>query len=424
MQASWLKELARGENAPRLSLYVHIPFCDRLCWFCGCTTKQTRQYSPVASYLEALYREIEQVSALLGGAGHVTALHFGGGSPTLLTPADLHILNARLRSAFHFAPDAEISVEMDPNDMDEGRYDALADIGVTRASLGVQDFNEKVQIAINRLQSFEQTAKVVEAMRARGVGSVNLDVLYGLPHQSVETIAATIRDVLSLEPDRLALFGYAHVPWMKKHQTMIDEAVLPDVNARFEQQRHAAAMLVDAGYQAIGIDHFARPEDTLAIAARQGTLRRNFQGYTTDRAEALIGLGASSVSQYPQGYVQNSPASGDYAKRVSGGALAGVRGLALNAEDRVRAHVIEELMCRYGFSVENLKSRFDEVAAHAVSKVLAEAEWLARNEPNQLFARKGDTFLVVDEGRPFVRTLAAHFDSYFHSGKARHSVAV
>lgn len=421
VQTNWLKQLAKqSRQDPRLSLYLHIPYCDRLCWFCGCNTKQTKRYAPVASYLKALYAEIDMVSALLGGAGRVTALHFGGGSPTMLTPADMRALNAHLRAAFHFVPDAEISVEMDPNDLDEARYDALADIGVTRASLGVQDFNEKVQIAINRLQSFEQTKAVVDAMRARGVGSVNLDVLYGLPHQSVETISATIADVLSLGPDRVALFGYAHVPWMKKHQTMIDEAALPDIDARYAQQRSAARMLVEAGYRAIGIDHFAQPDDSMAAADREGRLRRNFQGYTIDEADALIGLGASSVSQYPQGYVQNSSASGDYAKRLAEGRLTGVRGVALSDEDRLRAHVIEELMCRYRFSASKLKARFGQAA----DKVLAEAEWLARNEPNQLFVHRDDVFSVVEQGRPFVRTLAAHFDSYLSSGKARHSVAV
>lgn len=425
VQARWLSDLARSNSGsadgrPRLSLYIHIPFCDRLCWFCGCTTKQTHRYTPVARYLESLYVEIDRVAGHLAGQGVVTALHLGGGSPTLLTPNDMRALNERLRAAFEFAADAEISVEMDPNDLDEARYDALADIGVTRASLGVQDFNHDVQVAINRLQSFEQTAQVVEAMRARGVASVNLDVLYGLPHQSVQTIAHTLKDVLSLSPDRVALFGYAHVPWMKKHQTMIDETVLPGVPERFAQQQHAAGMLTAAGYEAIGIDHFARPDDSLARANREGTLRRNFQGYTTDNAEALIGLGASSVSQYPQGYVQNTPASGDYAKRIDAGGLAGVRGLVLSDEDRLRGFVIEELMCRYRFSASDLKQRF----GRAADPLLAEAELLVGREPNQYFVRENNEFVVVEAGRHFVRSIAAHFDNYLQTGKARHSVAV
>lgn len=415
--AGWIAALPAGA---KLSLYIHIPYCDRLCWFCGCTTKQTNRYAPVATFLESLYKEIDMVAGLLAGRGVVTALHFGGGSPTLLTPEDMRKVNALLREKFFFASDAEISVEMDPNDMDAARYDALAQIGLTRASLGVQDFDLKVQEAINRLQSFEQTRDVVDAMRARGVYSVNLDVLYGLPHQTEATIEKTIADVLSLDPDRVALFGYAHVPWMKKHQRMIDEAALPNIYQRHAQQKLAAAMLVEAGYQPIGIDHFAKPGDSLAIAARQGTLRRNFQGYTTDNAEALIGLGASSISQFPQGYVQNSPASGDYERRIGEGALATVKGIALSEEDRLRGAVIEKIMCQFGFSADALAAEFGEGAR----AVIADAERLVASEPHGFFSHDKDRYFIPEAGQGFARTIAAHFDTYLATGKARHSVAV
>lgn len=415
--AQWLGRLA-AEN--RLSLYAHVPYCDRLCWFCACHTKQTLRYEPVETYLKGLHAEIAAIGTRVSRAVPVTALHFGGGSPTLLRPEDMRALKACLEANFSFAADAEISVEMDPNDLDEARHDALADIGMTRASLGIQDFDPKVQKAINRIQTFEQTRGVVEAARARGVRSVNCDILYGLPYQTLETLAETVRAVLSLAPDRIALFGYAHVPWMKKHQTMIDEAALPGVVARFEQMALAAGMLVSAGYEAIGIDHFALPADRLAVAARQGTLRRNFQGYTDDQADALVGLGASSIGQLPEGYIQNMPATGEYLRRVEEGGLAAVRGYALTEEDRARAFVIEKIMCDFGFSFAALAARHPAVSgvirSEAIGFVAADRDGLARIE--------GDRFVLTAAGRPFARTVAAVFDAHLASGRGRHSIAV
>lgn len=413
----WLRVLPKGASG---SLYVHIPYCDRLCWFCACHTKQTRQYDPVERYLKALDAEIETVAALTGKRLNVTALHFGGGSPTLLKSEHILALGQKLRSSFAFAPDAEISVEMDPNDMDEARFDALAIIGMTRASLGVQDFDPRVQLTINREQTFEQTKWVVDAVRARGVGSVNLDMLYGLPHQTPGSIAATTELVLSLRPDRIALFGYAHVPWMKKHQTMIDEALLPDASARLEQAEVATRLILAAGYEAVGMDHFALPWDSLAVAARSGTLRRNFQGYTTDQADALIGLGASSIGLMPQGYVQNMPATSEYERRVLAGGLATVRGVGLSDTDRMRSWVIERLMCDFSFSRCELLSRFGEAAR----TVIAEAELVATDDRDGIFVRSGNRFVVTERGKPFVRSIAARFDAYLGQGAARHSVAV
>ena len=342
----WIGALSAGQT---LSLYVHIPYCDRLCWFCACHTKHTLKYEPITAYLESLKHEIETVGALVGPDVVVTGLHWGGGSPTMLRPEDMHRLMGWLRAAFNFAEDAEVSVEMDPNDLDAERYDALAQIGVTRASLGVQDFDEKVQKTINRMQSFAQTAEVINAMRARGVRSVNCDLLYGLPYQTLETMAATVEQIISLRPDRIALFGYAHVPWMKKHQALIPEDALPDAETRFAQMSLASEMLTLAGYESIGIDHFALPGDSLALAARSGQLRRNFQGYTDEGADALIGLGASSISEAPEGYWQNMPATGEYRRMAERGDLTVVRGIALAHDDRLRAFVIERIMCTYGF---------------------------------------------------------------------------
>ncbi|AYD00986.1 oxygen-independent coproporphyrinogen III oxidase [Neorhizobium sp. NCHU2750] len=415
--SQWLSEIdSRGS----LSLYLHIPYCDRLCWFCACHTKQTLRYEPITAYLVSLRREIEAVGAVVPAGAKVTAIHFGGGSPTMLRPEDMIDLMACLRASFNIADDAEISVEMDPNDLDDARYDALAEIGLTRASLGVQDFDPVVQKAINRIQTFEQTRSVVDAVRARGVRSVNCDVLYGLPHQTLEGVERTLSDILSLSPDRVALFGYAHVPWMKKHQTMIPESALPDVAERFRQSSFAARMLIEAGYEAVGIDHFARPSDSLAVAARSGTLRRNFQGYTTDTADALIGLGASSISQLPQGYVQNMPATGEYQRMVEAGGLAAVRGKELSEDDCMRAYVIERLMCDFGFDFMPLLSRFPDVA----HELIAEARAFARGNPDDICRVGNAAFRITPEGRPFTRTIAAAFDRYLQRGQARHSVAV
>ncbi|MER8884903.1 oxygen-independent coproporphyrinogen III oxidase [Mesorhizobium sp. M0678] len=413
----WLQALDEGHE---ISLYLHIPYCDKLCWFCACHTKQTRHYEPVSTYLRSLHAEIATVASLVAGKGRVRAVHFGGGSPTMLKPEDLVALGTVLRNSFTFPPGAKISVEIEPNDMDDARLDALAEIGMTRASLGVQDFDPKVQKAINREQSFLQTKAVVDGVRSRGVESVNLDLLYGLPHQTRESVSSTVAQALTLEPDRIALFGYAHVPWFKKHQTMIDEAWLPGPAERFAQSQLAARAIVDQGYEAIGLDHFAKPGDALALAARAGTLHRNFQGYTEDRCETLIGLGPSSISQFREGYAQNMPSTAEYGRMVADGGLAAVRGIALSDDDRVRGWIIERLMCDFAFSAIELVERFGE----AGQRLLLKASSTALHGPARLLELDGDRFVVPAESRPFVRSIAAKFDKYFETGTARHSVAV
>ncbi|TGP54129.1 oxygen-independent coproporphyrinogen III oxidase [bacterium M00.F.Ca.ET.230.01.1.1] len=411
----WLDTVGEDEA---VSLYVHVPFCDRLCWFCACNTRQTLRYEPVAEYLVALYREMELVGGRIGKLARIVSIHLGGGSPTMLRPADLRTLRQRLEANFTLAPDVGLSVEIDPNDMDDARLDALAAIGLTRASLGIQDFDPRVQKAINREQSFETTARVLEGLRARGVGSVNLDLLYGLPFQTVETLSATIEQALSLRPDRLALFGYAHVPWFKKHQTMIDEQALPDLAARLEQALTAAGLIRSAGYLSVGIDHFALPDDSLAMAARDGRLKRNFQGYTDDLCETLIGLGPSSISRFSQGYAQNPPSTGGYRRMVEASGLATTRGRALTEQDHARGWVIERLMCDFSFSVTEMRTRFGATA----DAVLREAALLTQASPH--FSRVGDRFVIGEDGHLLARTIAAHFDAYLASGSARHSSAI
>jgi oxygen-independent coproporphyrinogen-3 oxidase len=416
--AAWLAALRPGAS---LSLYLHIPYCDRLCWFCGCHTKQTLRYEPVAKYLASLEGEIGMVSALAGENGIVKAIHLGGGSPTLLRPEDLRGLMHRLRAGFVVSSEAELSIEIDPNDMNEPKLDALAEAGITRASLGVQDFDPRVQEAINRPQSYEDTKSVVDGLRERGVASVNLDVLYGLPLQTEATLLKTISLAISLAPERIALFGYAHVPWMKKHQALIPTESLPGVFERFDQAEAAAEALEAAGYERVGIDHFALPGDSLAIAARAGVLHRNFQGYTTDACDALIGMGASAIGRLPQGYVQNIVATHSYEQVADSGRLATARGFELSRDDEIRAYAIERLMCDFGFSYEDVRARFGSWVA---APLIQDAKLLAALDTDGVIVADEHGLAVTAIGRPFVRAVAAGFDTYLRLGKAKHSVAV
>jgi oxygen-independent coproporphyrinogen-3 oxidase len=406
--ARWLAALDPGEP---LSLYLHIPFCDTLCWFCGCSMRVVREYKPVAAYLDLLERELELVAQRLPGRLRVSQLHLGGGSPSLLRPVEIGRLMAAVWRRFDRTKDAEIAVEIDPRDLEGEVVEAFAAGGVTRASIGVQDFDPQVQQAINRLQSYECTAEAVGRLRAAGIASINLDLLYGLPYQDVASVGETLRQALALSPDRVALFGYAHVPWMKKHQRLLPEAALPDGAARWAQAEAAAAALTAAGYRRIGLDHFARPEDGLAASQAAGGLRRNFQGYTTDRAPVLLGFGASSIGSLPQGYAQNTPDLPAYRKAILAGHLPVVRGIELSDDDRVRRSLIERLMCDFEVTLDP--------AAYA-----PELAALQGHAADGLVEFCGDRLLVTERGRPLVRSVAAAFDRYLNPAEGRHSRAV
>lgn len=415
---AWLGDLAPEEP---LSLYAHIPFCDSLCWFCGCHTKITQRYAPIGAYLEVLLDEIDLVAARLGGRRPVRHLHLGGGTPTILSPADLERLFARLRAAFDFAPDADIAIECDPRGLDPRLPAALAAAGVNRASLGLQDIHPEVQKAVNRVQSLAETCQAAEALRAAGIASINVDLMYGLPHQTETRVLATVDSVLRhLEPQRIALFGYAHVPWMKKHQGLIDSAALPDATARFAQFMAAAERLRAAGYDWIGLDHFALPDDSLAMAARSGALHRNFQGYTTDPAKVRLGLGPSAIGMLSQGFVQNAVAMHAYRDAVRDGCLPAVRGLAIDDEDRLRGAVIERLMCDLTVDLAALCRAHGRAPGH----LDAAAESLGEMVADGLMIRGGRRVTVTPRGRPFLRNACAAFDAYLVSGETRHARAI
>lgn len=411
--AQWLDELPA--EIP-LSLYAHVPYCSKLCWYCGCNTKATRRYGPVASYLDALKREIMMVAARVPQRHSVAHMHWGGGSPNILSAYDIRDLAAHLRQNFNCNRDMELAVEIDPRDFDEPRADALLDAGVTRISLGVQDFREDVQRAIGRMQSFADTERVIDAFRSRGVPSINIDLVYGLPLQTVESVDETIGQVITLSPDRVAIFGYAHLPERLRHQRLIDTGALPDAVMRFAQAGRMAERLVDAGYVRVGLDHYAKPGDSLA----SGAVSRNFQGYTSDGADILIGLGASSIGQLPQGFVQNVVSAADYGRRIAAGGLATARGRALTDEDRARGWVIKELMCSLSFSSSALRSRFPKEAPALVET----AGSIVRHDPDAIVEATADGFVVPERGRPFLRSICARFDAYLATSQATHSAGV
>lgn len=409
----WLAELQPGA---RLSLYTHIPFCDELCWYCGCCTKAVRRYEPVAEYLLSLYAEIDAIAARLPADHQATHIHWGGGSPNILSPADIEKLADTYRRLFRVRDGAEFAVEIDPRGLDEERVAAFARAGVTRVSLGIQDFDPKVQAAINRRQSFEATKRAAETFRAHGIEALNVDLVYGLPHQTRASLQDTVDKVLELRPTRIAAFGYAHLPERLKHQRLIATASLPDSVERFGQASRLSRILTRAGYVRIGLDHFALPDDPLA----QGQCARNFQGYTTDTAEALIGFGASAIGRLPQGYVQNHPATAEYARRIADDGLATARGIALTDNDRMRGFVIERLMCDLAFPARELR----QIYGNRSEDILREAQALLEADQDHLLESDGEAFRVTDRGRPFVRSIAACFDAYFDLSGARHAPGV
>jgi oxygen-independent coproporphyrinogen-3 oxidase len=413
----WLGDLR--PDTP-LSLYFHIPFCDSMCWFCGCYTKIVSRYQPIAEYLGVLHREIALVADALPARLPARHLHWGGGSPSMLTGRDWSSLLTALGRRFDVAADAEIAIELDPRETTEDYVAAIAAAGVNRASIGVQDFHPDVQAAINRDQPFEVVARVCGWLRRHGIDAINLDLMYGLPHQTTERVVAMVDRAVTLRPGRLALFGYAHVPWMKSHQRLIDEAALPGPRQRWEQAAAAARRLGEHGYRAVGLDHFALPGDGLARAAAAGRLRRNFQGYTTDDAAVLLGFGASAIGSLPQGYVQNAAPLKDYADAVGAGRLPTARGVRLTADDCLRGDIIERLMCDLAVDVAAVCAR------HGVSEEALAEVWprLAPLVDDGIAIVDGSTVAISEDGRPLIRLVAAVFDAYLGGGEARHSRAV
>ncbi|WP_114861775.1 oxygen-independent coproporphyrinogen III oxidase [Azospirillum brasilense] len=416
--ADWLAELDTAAHTG--SLYLHVPFCAKMCWYCGCHTKIVARYAPIAEYLGHLRREIGMVADRITGRLRVRHIHFGGGTPTMMAPDDFESLIALLRERYDVTPDAEIAVEIDPRTLTRDMAEALGRAGVNRASLGVQDFDAAVQAAINRIQPREQTEQALEWLRANGIRHINLDLMYGLPGQSVESVARSAEIALTMAPDRLSVFGYAHVPWMKTHQKKIDESALAGTLGRWEQFAAIAGVLTDSGFQPIGLDHFARPDDELAVQQSEGRLSRNFQGYTTDDAEVLLGFGASSIGALPQGYVQNAVPFDQYAQAVEAGTFPTGKGLTLTADDRLRRDLIVRLMCDLSVDVGAVA----EAHGLAAGTFDADLEAMADLVADGVAVVEGRRVHVPEPARPLMRIVAARFDTYLSTGAGKHSRAV
>ncbi len=391
---------AVGEIAGRaaISLYIHIPYCREICWYCGCNTGAANRAHRLAAYLERLEEEILLYARVLDPAVRVGRIAFGGGSPNAISPAQFDQLMAALRKAFD-CRDAVVSVEIDPRTFGQDWADALQRHGVSRVSLGVQTLSPAIQAAIGRVQPQAMIAESVGVLRAAGVDSINFDLMYGLPGQTDVDLAATITNCLALEPDRLAVFGYAHVPQMLPRQRRIDATRLPDSAARFAQAELAHDLLTISGYESVGFDHFARPHDTLAVAARTGTLRRNFQGFTEDPANVLLGIGASAISAFPDRLLQNEKNTGRWGMNISAGRFAVTRGLRRSDDDQRRAMAIEALLCRgeadlSGLDNTDLRQRHGEFEAYGL------VWW------------NGSTLRTGDDAKPYIRSVAAMIDPY------------
>ncbi|MGV8949528.1 MAG: oxygen-independent coproporphyrinogen III oxidase [Cypionkella sp.] len=411
----WIEAVPEGAQ---ISLYLHVPFCRRLCWFCACRTQGTISDDPVTAYAAMLHQEIALLARHLPKGVTLSRLHWGGGTPTMLSPQATRDLAAAIFAVAPLAEGGEFSVEIDPMEVDAARLDALVAAGMNRASIGVQDFDPLIQATIGREQPFAATQAVVEMLRARGVTSLNADILYGLPHQTQSRIHDSVEKLLRLAPDRVALYGYAHVPWMSRRQQMIPSDMIPTPQERLDLFEVARQQFLAAGYDEIGIDHFAKPSDGMAKAARAGHLRRNFQGYTDDTAPVLIGLGASSISRFPQGFAQNASGTADHTRAIREGHFSTRRGHRFAGEDRLRARMIEALMCDFHLSRGEILCDFD-IAPSELEAMLQKANHAF---PGMLVL--DETGLTIPQpARPLTRMVARVFDAY-DNGRAQHSSAV
>lgn len=413
----WLENLDPKEP---VSLYLHVPFCRKMCWYCGCNMKLAKRYEPIRDYVETLIDEVDLVARLLPGELSISHLHWGGGTPTVLSPDDLERVMSRIAQHFAISEDAELAIESDPRTLTKDMADCIGRLGFTRASFGVQAFDPKVQAAINRVQPPAMVEHAVKLFRAAGIVGINFDLIYGLPYQTEASLIDTIENCRAFRPDRVALFGYAHVPWMAKNQRMIPEEALPDTSARYTQAEAATKALIESGYRDIGLDHFALPDDSLALAADNGKLRRNFQGYTTDQATTLLGFGTTSIGRTPNGYVQNIAETRAWARAVNEGDLPVAKGHMLSDDDRLRGYLIEQIMCQGVAKVSDLTCEF----SLSDDQFQDEYHRLSELADDGLLTFDAGCIRLTERGRPLARVVAAAFDNYSRQATSRHSVAV
>jgi oxygen-independent coproporphyrinogen-3 oxidase len=412
--------IRENNRSPRdLSLYFHLPFCETLCWFCGCTTVITTSQAKSAAYVEYLGKEMARLRPLLHPDRKVVQLHFGGGSPTFSAPDHLRRLGGLIHNQFTLAPDAEAGVEVDPRRLTRDHVAALREIGFNRASMGVQDNNPQVQQAVHRIQPLELTARVVDWIREAGFGSLNIDLIFGLPYQTPASFERTIDEVLALGPDRFAVFSYAHVPWMKPAQRIFKEDVLPSAETKLQLLKLTVEKLTAAGYVYIGMDHFSRATDELAVAQQQRTLQRNFQGYSTRGGADIYAFGMSSISQADGTYWQNHKDLPAYYAALDAGRLPMTRGYVLSAEDRLRRHTIMQIMCNLGVQYAAVAAQWGVRFREHFARELASLDDL---EADGLVRRTPEALVVTELGRLFIRIIAKRFDAYLPApGERRYS---
>ncbi|QFU15590.1 oxygen-independent coproporphyrinogen III oxidase [Microvirga thermotolerans] len=409
---AWLRRLDPRES---VSVYLHVPYCRQLCLYCGCHTKVARRDEVIERYRATLEAEIATLARHLPDPLRIARLHWGGGTPSILGTEGLDSVLDALSRMFVFQPGFEHAIELDPRFVDRSLAQGLAALGVNRASLGVQDLDDVVQVAIGRVQPFDTVREAADLLRESGIGRINIDLMYGLPRQSLESIRATCRKVLSLDPDRIACYGYAHMPHRKANHRLIDPQALPGAEERFRQARAVAETFAGNGYVAIGLDHFARPDDPLALASRAGSLHRNFQGYTDDDRPTLVAFGASAISQLPDGYVQNAADIAAYLRSVEQGRLATARGYALTLDDRARGAIIESLMCNFAADLSILGEPSHYADELALLRPLV---------ADGIVTVSGHRIAITEAGRPFVRLAAAVFDQFRAEDASRFSAAV
>jgi oxygen-independent coproporphyrinogen III oxidase len=411
----WLGRRNIGGFSQPLALYVHLPFCDTLCYYCGCNKVVTRDHGRSAKYIKYLAKELTLLAPHLGSRSTIEQLHWGGGTPNFLSREQMSELVGVIEASFERGKKTEYAIEVDPRSAEPGRMAFLASLGFTRLSIGVQDFDAAVQKAVHRIQSVETTRRVMEEARAHGFKSVNLDLIYGLPRQSLDSFSRTLDEVLALEPDRIALYNYAHLPKVFKPQRRIVEAELPSPELKLELMTLAIGRLTRAGYLYIGMDHFARPEDELAVAQNLGKLARSFQGYSTHSGD-LIGLGLSSIGQVGPTYYQNVKELERYYAALDAGRLPVLRGVELTTDDLARRAVIQALMCQFRVSIESIElsylidfQRHFAPELHVLRKLAADG--LVELEP--------DWIVVTPKGRLLVRAVAMLFDRYLRESQER-----
>lgn len=419
----WTRQLEKkNQNSERdISLYFHIPFCDTLCYFCGCTMMVTRNQNKITNYLDYLDKEMDLYRNVLHPDRKVTQMHFGGGTPTHLSPDQIRRLGAKINSTFTFDSNSENGCEMDPRELTEDHIIALKEIGVNRASMGVQDFDPVVQKAVNRINSRQLVDETISWIRKHDYESLNLDLIYGLPHQSVERFEKTIDGILELDPDRLAVFNYAHVPWMKPHMKLINEKDLPHPEQKLEMLKMIIERLTSSGYVYIGMDHFAKETDEMTVAQREKSLQRNFQGYSTKLGADIIALGMSSISQLEDVYAQNFKELPLYYEALDSGKFPVEKGYILTEDDLIRRETIMRLMCdlqlNYSLMSDHLGINFSQYFE-------TDLKDLATFQDDGLITIDSNGVYITESGRLFIRNIAMEFDAYLEKDNARYSKTI